>query len=406
MSCFSFAKLIPGGNPTILLLEPDLDQEALAGISARLMHPLHLQAEQVGALYWGGVPGAHDGLADAERGGQTKPGHEARAGVAHEIFDPGQPPQVQPPQALPPQVLPMLRMMGGEFCVNATRAAAVLLARRGLMRRCAAASGHKACTTACGVQAGGLSLSPSGPGAAQGPLLAGALRVSGAARPVRVLVAVHEQSLEAGIVRCLARAASPGHIGPAREDGTHNPAPVDLPAAVYSAAELAELDDPAAGVSCRMLEAGTALVRMPGMSHLLLDCAVHPLPDLQSPAWRQCSAKMRRRYGLHMEEASGVVWHGEHPAGRRIWPAVEVRATATEHLESACGSASLALALHLALEGVHEAGDGAARSLTIAQPSGECLRVHLPPPGAADAVPSRAWVSGPVFLAAEGRVFS
>ncbi|MDR2076078.1 MAG: hypothetical protein LBP61_03985, partial [Desulfovibrio sp.] len=85
MPCLAFAKILPGGNTTILLPDCGLEQKELSRLSALLMNRLHLGAEQVGALSTGGT-------------------------------------------------LPHLQMMGGEFCVNATRSAALLLARAGRLR--------------------------------------------------------------------------------------------------------------------------------------------------------------------------------------------------------------------------------------------------------------------------------
>ncbi|MCH5277156.1 MAG: hypothetical protein J1E80_04890 [Desulfovibrionaceae bacterium] len=80
-----FWKITPGGNPTVLL-EADAVAPALrASAAAEIMSPGHLAAEQVGFL--------------TSSGGLT----------------------------------PRLDMMGGEFCLNATRACAALLARQGVL---------------------------------------------------------------------------------------------------------------------------------------------------------------------------------------------------------------------------------------------------------------------------------
>ena len=83
MPSLFFSKVIPGGNATIILHEPGSWEGKLGPVAARLMHPMHIQAEKVGA--WR---------------------------LRHEK-------------------LPFLEMMGGEFCVNATRSAAFLLAGMG-----------------------------------------------------------------------------------------------------------------------------------------------------------------------------------------------------------------------------------------------------------------------------------
>ena len=304
MPNFSFSKLIPGGNPTIILHEPALDAAALAALSARLMDPLHLGGEQVGALY---CKAADEGAG-----------------------------------------LPRLQMMGGEFCVNASRAAAFLLARQGcLIRLAGSLPDCLASADACGAPA-------------PGSVWSGQILVSGLDRPVSVLVA---------------------------GDGN---AQAQVAARVDCSAPNTTID-----TLCQALRPGVTLVHMPGMVHALIDAARHPLPDFESNVWREASARLRRECGLGDAPASGIIWFRQEEHGFRIWPAVEVKATLSEHLESACGSASLAVALwrwqHT------DAGP-----VTVLQPSGEALRVF--PDLEPDAGPGRVWITGPVLLAAEGIV--
>lgn len=80
-----FWKLTPGGNPTLLFRSEDVPAERRAAFAQAVMSPLHLGAEQVGYI---------------------------------RFEDP-----------------PRLDMMGGEFCLNATRAFALLLAQAGLLPR-------------------------------------------------------------------------------------------------------------------------------------------------------------------------------------------------------------------------------------------------------------------------------
>lgn len=82
MRTLRFYKAVPGGNPTILVLDPVPPAER-APLSLVLMGPGHLQAEQVGFLDLGADPVRLD-------------------------------------------------MMGGEFCGNACRAAAAVMAREGV----------------------------------------------------------------------------------------------------------------------------------------------------------------------------------------------------------------------------------------------------------------------------------
>lgn len=108
MRTLRFYKAVPGGNPTILVLDP-VEPRERAGLSGILMGAGHLQAEQVGFLDLAARPVRLD-------------------------------------------------MMGGEFCGNACRAAAAVMAREGA------------------------GLAPS-----RGDLC-GELSVSGAGRPVRLRV--------------------------------------------------------------------------------------------------------------------------------------------------------------------------------------------------------------------------
>ncbi len=348
MAALRFSKLIPGGNPTILLHDPELDGKSLGRMSGQLMDPMHIQAEQVGALYG---PGAAGGL-------------------------------------------PHLEMMGGEFCVNAARCAALVLAGQGRLR--ALPFGGEGC---------------AGAAAPDRQLCWGMLSVSGMPEPVQVLVCADAQMLQEAITGFFA--VSPAFITKAEA----------LPEVVFAAPP--SLLHCAACVSCpssatqwEALERGLHLVRMPGISHLLVDTSVHPLPSMDGPDWKKVSASLRRTAGLAFSCASGVVWYARQEEGYRIWPAVEVRAACSEHLESACGSASLALALHsyfldLQKKGHTDAQTVRPKPVAVIQPSDETLLVCLsplppssPPLSAEKTQPSlSAWISGKVLLVAQGTAY-
>lgn len=83
MTTLQFVKYSPGGNPTILVTGPRLSGQARAAVAAELMHPQHLVAEQVGFVDLAAAP-------------------------------------------------PRLDMMGGEFCLNATRCLVYEMWREGL----------------------------------------------------------------------------------------------------------------------------------------------------------------------------------------------------------------------------------------------------------------------------------
>lgn len=313
MTGYAFSKLIPGGNPTILLENPSLAPGELPALAARLMSPLHVGAEQVGALFY----------------------DESAAA-------PG----------------PRLEMMGGEFCVNAARAAAMRLAGLGLLSPLAGCDG----------------------------VFGGFLSVSGADLPVAVLAAEGEVDL----ARALAARAYESPPAP-------GPRPGSDAARLHCAARVSL---PPERASCTPAHKGIFLARLPGIDHLLVDAVRHPAPDVEGPAWRAESAALRRFCGLGDSPASGVVWFEPEGDAFRILPAVEVKATASEHLESACGSASLALALALRLGLVPGAEASGADGLAVIQPSGETLRVRFTESDASG--DAGAWVAGPVTLAAVG----
>jgi hypothetical protein len=147
---------------------------------------------------------------------------------------------------------------------------------------------------------------------------------------------------------------------------------------------------------------GLHLVHIPGICHLLADAASRPRPE----DWRSGSADLRRQAGIAKAAASGVVWYERLGGAYRITPAVEVKATASEHLETACGSASMAMALlHATVLAAPEQ-----TPLSVIQPSGETLKVTLAhdPAGGLSPKPSfpdQAWVSGQVRLTAEGLAY-
>ena len=82
---FAFWKMTPGGNPTILLKAEDIPPAQRAMVANSVMSDQHIGAEQTGYVRLDGMP--------------------------------------------------RLDMMGGEFCLNATRCFAVILAEQGLLTR-------------------------------------------------------------------------------------------------------------------------------------------------------------------------------------------------------------------------------------------------------------------------------
>lgn len=269
MRALRFFKLSPGGNSTILILDPVPAPER-AAVARRLMEVHHLQAEQVGYLNLHARPVRLD-------------------------------------------------MMGGEFCGNACRAAAAVMLRENaaLFRKEAADGG-----------------------------LCADISVSGA-----------EDVLQVRFV-----SGPRGH-----EYWTRMP----LPLSPEMAVELAP---------------GAGLVTLPGIAHVCLDQSVHPFPE----DWAAGAALLRRKYGLD-REAVGCVWY----EGRSIRPVVWVRSTDSTHLETGCGSGSLALALWLGR------GKFFPVNMRVRQPSGQDVGV-LVEEGEAGPL---AWIYGPVDLVAQGETY-
>lgn len=273
-SALRFHKFSPGGNTTILVADP-VPASRRPSVAAELMDAHHVHAEQVGFLTLTGVR-------------------------------------------------PRIDMMGGEFCGNACRSLAALLAFRRMLR--------------------------AGPGG----LLSGVIESSGVPDPLPVRVA-------------------PTPHGP--DASVRMPLPPAAPEAPFNPVQCA-------GQGC-------ALIRLPGITHLLLDAAAHPFPD----DWRDAARRLIARHGLNDEPAAGCIWHHGTPEAPGITPVVRVRDTDSIMLESACGSGSLAYGLYRA------ARNGGEMALTVRQPSGAGIRVSVVRP---DGAAPEAWIGGPVRHVASG----
>ena len=285
-----FYKLSPGGNPTILvrdncLLAPDVLPATRAAIARSLMDTDGIGAEQVGFL-------------DTSR------------------------------------ALPHMEMMGGEFCINATRAAALIFALQGLLPKSDIPGVHEGNITTSGTQ-------------------------------VAVRVRVNTLSPESRLSATMAREAA-----------------VALRLAATAQTDYLQECAP-----------GEILAHLPGITHLLLDAASHPMPDCPLAA----AQKKRAEYNLDKEEAAGVIWYALGPGGTAsITPVVHVAATGSSVAETACGSGSLALALLMA--------HSATKTITIHQPSGHALTVTFEP-SAPSTSSLTVWISGIVRLVAEGEAY-
>ena len=183
--------------------------------------------------------------------------------------------------------------------------------------------------------------------------------------------------------------------GALRSSGTDQPVlwraePLEKPGAAVDAAVRVDMQL----ASLETVKPGLVKVDMPGMCMLLFDEAVYPLPA--DPAAE--AAQWREDLRLTEREGVGCVRHAPLRAvgGQHIVPLVWVRGTGSSCLETACGSASLALAL-----AAHKLA-GAAPRLDIRQPSGAFIRVELEEEQAGSL---HGWIGGPVKLSAQGRLF-
>ncbi|MDO4840794.1 MAG: hypothetical protein Q3990_09025 [Desulfovibrionaceae bacterium] len=138
-----------------------------------------------------------------------------------------------------------------------------------------------------------------------------------------------------------------------------------------------------------------ALVRLPGISHLLCRCS-SPLPQDK----KEAAMALLKKYSLLEEDAAGVIWWQEEhsPAYRqndasllRIWPVVRVRAVETLYEETSCGSGSMALACYKYMKDQQEQS-------SVLQPGGCTLSIRIVPKENA----MEALVTGQVKFAEEG----
>ena len=232
----TFWKLTPGGNPTILLPARDIPAEHRVSVARAVMSPLHIGAEQVGYIT----------LEDT----------------------------------------PRLDMMGGEFCLNATRAFALVLAREGLL--------HK-----------------------KGEVLSGEVEVSGVREKISVQV----------------------HV-PAREHTTE-PLPPDSLPFVEACLHFKELPVPKAYGSQMQL------VRVPGIAHIVQEGPFPEEKDLAAVCAAQratCQVEHEEAVG-NIWVSNNHDSQTDSCRALTISPVVWVRDTSTLCHETACGSGTLAAAL-------------------------------------------------------------
>jgi hypothetical protein len=303
MRNLQFLKLSPGGNPTILVHAPQIPVAEHRKIAEKLMHPLHLQAEQTGFICLEHIP-------------------------------------------------PRLDMMGQEFCLNAARCLALVMAHT---HRFIPLDGQDD--------------------------FFGLISCSGCLQPLRVRVKNGNKL--------------------SRRNELAPETPLECFASIaYQPGDF----------TLRRTAPGVVLARLPGICHLLLDETILPTPENIVSA----AASWRRKMNLDQEDACGVVWHRqEQSALYRITPVVHVAATGSSVPESACGSGTLALVLTLAMESTQNrtSAEGKAElEIDVLQPSGETLHARLAPRAETTAPTAESFactveIGGPVHLCARGETY-
>lgn len=301
-----FHKFSPGGNTTILVTDP-VPVQLRAAVAAELMGEHHVHAEQVGFVSLAGTR-------------------------------------------------PRIDMMGGEFCGNACRSLAALLALKRVL--------------------------VAGPGG----LMSGEIESSGVEGPLPVRVVLTARGPDAAVRMPLPPVA--GNVSGGKNASEGKGAPAEMEAGTGNAPPC----PPDLSRMVTHLDEGMALVRLPGIAHLLLDAALHPFPE----AWRDRARALIALHGLSDEPAAGCIWHHGPLAAPGITPVVRVRDTDSIILESACGSGSLAYGLLRAAS-----GDGEI-SLAVRQPSGAAIRVSVT---RRDGLTPEAWIGGAVRHVASGTAY-
>ena len=383
-----FYKISPGGNTTILLDTTQVTPEFRPACSNIVMNSLHLEAEQVGFIDWpnekekntklnipsnlnnlndphepnapadlagpaglagpvglAGLAGSSDvgesgNLGNSDNSGKSdnsdnsgksdNSGNSGNLGEKNISFSCA-------------QQLPALNMMGGEFCGNACRSYASVLALT---------SGK--------------------------PLpWRGEIATSGIDTPISCFVQQHQGQLDSAI---------------------------NVPLS--------------SDVSIEPFEGG-ALVRLPGITHILLpgneDHHLEITDDL-----KKCALNWKRKLNLLNEPAVGCIWFDFCKQSANMLPLVWVRNTNSYCFETACGSGAIALGLYLGTvvkqkncgqpdtkldpkkgSGVHSSPySGCSHFYHIMQPSGQALWVAYNLNQAK--MPAHVWLGGPCRIIARG----
>ncbi len=280
MRKLEFYKLSPGGNTTILITSPIIKNSSeRASLANILMDELHLHAEQVGYV--------------------TKTDDSVR-----------------------------LDMMGGEFCGNASRSLAAMLAFED----------YKGFYV-------------------ENDCYYGQIEVSGVSRPLQVKIEKSDDTLNASVEMPI--------------DSDTNCIKNDI----YE-------------------DRSVDIVRMEGISHVLINEDIFPFPD----DYVKRSASIRKVFELTQEEAVGCIWYKEVDGRFEINPVVWVRGIDSTYYETACGSGTVALGLLISNKKKDDI------DILIGQPSKEDISAKIDFDKKSQCF-KQAWIGGQVKIIARGETY-
>ncbi|SHN49718.1 hypothetical protein [Desulfovibrio litoralis] len=150
----------------------------------------------------------------------------------------------------------------------------------------------------------------------------------------------------------------------------------------------------------KYLDKGAFLIELNGIVHLILDQEIYKKYDAkgQEIDLIQEAEKLRARFNLNDYTAVGVIWADLNIENCEITPVIWVKTMNTAHLETACASGSLALALYHYYNLQKNIDSGL--NFNIIQPSFSVLKIFL-----SVETGLKAWLGGEVKFIAAGECF-